>query len=136
MERVLMRVGWTLCLAFGLGVLLPLGNGPMGNAWGITLHELATGGKRQEAETGTFLTWFNEFWSYTTSQFLIDGAIVAVEITVVAMIIGLFVGLILALMRLSNFWPLSALAWFYIWFVRGTPQLLQLVFIYDASTLR
>ena len=27
---------------------------------------------------------------------------------------------------------MRAIAWFYIWFVRGTPQLLQLVFIYDA----
>ena len=28
--------------------------------------------------------------------------------------------------------PVRMLAWVYIWFVRGTPQLLQLVFIYEA----
>jgi polar amino acid transport system permease protein len=41
-------------------------------------------------------------------------------------------GLVLALMRLSPVLPVSGAAWFYIWFVRGTPQLLQLVFLYDA----
>ena len=51
------------------------------------------------------------------------------------MTIGLFCGLILALMRLSKVRFISAIAWFYIWFMRGTPQLLQLVFIYDALPL-
>jgi polar amino acid transport system permease protein len=35
-------------------------------------------------------------------------------------------------MRLSRLRPVRMLAWVYIWFVRGTPQLLQLVFIYEA----
>jgi polar amino acid transport system permease protein len=35
-------------------------------------------------------------------------------------------------MRLSAHAPIRAFAWVYIWFVRGTPQLLQLVFLYDA----
>jgi polar amino acid transport system permease protein len=30
---------------------------------------------------------------------------------------------------------LNSAAWGYIWFVRGTPQLLQLVFIFDALPL-
>ena len=136
MERgVCGRVVRTLGLALGVGILLSLGEGDFGNAWGITLEELAGGAKREQADTGTFSAWFDEFLSYTTSQFLIDGAVVALQITVVSMVIGLLLGLVLALMRLSNFWPLSALAWFYIWFVRGTPQLLQLVFIYDALPL-
>ncbi len=135
MKRAGMRFGKTLLLAFGLALLLSLGEGGFGGAWGITLEELAAGGKREEADTGAFLVWFDEFLSYTTSKFLLEGAIVAIEITVVSMVIGLFLGLILALMRLSSIWPLSALAWFYIWFMRGTPQLLQLVFIYDALPL-
>ena len=48
------------------------------------------------------------------------------------MVGGVILGLGLALARLSRFAPLRWLAWSYIWFVRGTPQLLQLVFIYDA----
>src|SRR4030095_13742853 len=34
--------------------------------------------------------------------------------------------------RLSRHAATRGSAWFYIWFVRGTPQLLQLVFLYDA----
>jgi polar amino acid transport system permease protein len=48
------------------------------------------------------------------------------------MVAGLSLGLVLALMRLSRFKPISSLAWGYIWLVRGTPLLLQLVFIFDA----
>ncbi|WP_020186555.1 amino acid ABC transporter permease/ATP-binding protein [Methylopila sp. 73B] len=76
--------------------------------------------------------WIWEFFSYAASEFLWSGAWTAVKITALAMTIGLILGLGLALMRLSNFFAVRALAWFYIWIVRGTPQLLQLVFIYDA----
>jgi polar amino acid transport system permease protein len=34
--------------------------------------------------------------------------------------------------RRSNLVALRGFSWFYIWFVRGTPQLLQLVFIFDV----
>ena len=54
------------------------------------------------------------------------------QISALAMVGGVFLGLGLALMRLSRLAPIRAVAWFYIWFVRGTPQLLQLVFLYDA----
>ena len=143
--RLAKRAGWTLSLLVGLGVLLVGFDSLMDPAFGITLEELATGVKRSAEHTDTqasiseattgILPWINEFLSYTTSQFLIDGAIVAIEITVVAMVGGLFFGLVLALMRMSPFFPISALAWFYIWFIRGTPQLLQLVFIFDALPL-
>src|SRR5258708_14840450 len=35
-------------------------------------------------------------------------------------------------MRLSTLPPLHGTAWLYIWFIRGTPLILQLVFLYDA----
>jgi polar amino acid transport system permease protein len=69
---------------------------------------------------------------YALSSFLLQGALVAVQITACAMIAGLLLGLLLALMRLSPFKPVSGLAWGYIWLIRGTPLLLQLVFIFDA----
>ena len=56
----------------------------------------------------------------------------AVEITVCAMACGLVLGLGLALMRLSRQPLVRGIAGCYIFVVRGTPQLLQLVFIYDA----
>ena len=69
---------------------------------------------------------------YVVSPFLLRGALLAVEIAALAMVGGVIMGLGLALMRLSRWGPVRGIAWFYIWFVRGTPQLLQLVFIYDA----
>ncbi len=76
--------------------------------------------------------WLSDFVTYTTSGFLWDGALLAVEITAAAMSLGLLLGLGLALMRLSRARVLRGFAGFYIFIVRGTPQLLQLVFIYDA----
>ena len=74
----------------------------------------------------------DEAFQYAVSPFLLQGALLAVQIAALAMVGGLVLGLVLALMRLSTFKPLSAGAWLYIWFVRGTPQLLQLVFLFDA----
>ena len=72
------------------------------------------------------------FASYLTSSFMLQGALLALEIAALAMVVGLILGLGLALLRLSRSRILSGLAWFYIWFMRGTPLLLQLVFIFDV----
>jgi polar amino acid transport system permease protein len=69
---------------------------------------------------------------YIVSPFLLQGALLAIEIAVLAMAAGLLLGLGLALLRLSRHSAIRGAAWFYIWFVRGTPLLLQLVFIYDV----
>ncbi|MCC7045463.1 MAG: amino acid ABC transporter permease/ATP-binding protein [Alphaproteobacteria bacterium] len=74
----------------------------------------------------------SEVLKYATSGFLIEGAWLAVKITFLAMLAGLFLGLLLALMRLSRFKVISGIAWLYIWIMRGTPLLLQLVFVFDA----
>ena len=73
-----------------------------------------------------------EVVSYGLSGFLLEGALTALEIAVIAVAAGVVLGLGLAMMRLSTFAPLRAISWFYIWFMRGTPVLLQLVFLYDA----
>ncbi len=69
---------------------------------------------------------------YVATPFLLKGAQLAIQIAAVAMTIGLLLGLGLALLRLSRIAALRSAAWLYIWFVRGTPLLLQLVFIYDV----
>jgi polar amino acid transport system permease protein len=76
--------------------------------------------------------WFREFFSYVIEPFLWQGALTAVEISAFAMAGGVALGLGLALMRLSPVGLVRGAAWTYIWFIRGTPQLLQLVFLYDA----
>jgi polar amino acid transport system permease protein len=78
------------------------------------------------------VNWFREFFSYVIEPFLWQGALTAVEISALAMAGGVVLGLGLALMRLSPVGMVRGTAWAYIWFIRGTPQLLQLVFLYDA----
>ncbi len=49
-------------------------------------------------------------------------------LTVIAMAIGIVLGIILAIMRQSPNPLLSGVSWLYIWFFRGTPLLVQIVF--------
>ena len=83
------------------------------------------------AETGMG-PWLSDFATYASSSFLWDGALLAVEITTCAMSAGLVLGLGLALMRLSRIGLVRGVAGLYVFVTRGTPQLLQLVFIFDA----
>ena len=73
-----------------------------------------------------------DFFRYLTFAFLLEGAWLTIKIAAAAMAGGLVLGLVVALMRLSSYKPLSVGAWLYIWLVRGTPVLLQLVFLFDA----
>lgn len=56
-------------------------------------------------------------------------------LTGVAMTVGIAFGIVLAAARLSENKVLSALAGGYLWFFRGTPLLIQLVFWYYLSAL-
>jgi polar amino acid transport system permease protein len=51
------------------------------------------------------------------------------------MAIGIVLGVILALMRLSSNWLLSSTSWVYIWFFRGTPLLVQILFLNFIAAL-
>lgn len=61
---------------------------------------------------------------------VLRGIIVTLELTVIAMVAGVVIGIVLAVMRLSPNRLLSGSAWLYIWFFRGTPVLVQLTFWY------
>lgn len=60
----------------------------------------------------------------------LHAAKMTVCVTVMGIAIGIVLGLILALMRISRVKVLSIPARVYIWFIRGTPLLLQLLMIY------
>jgi len=66
---------------------------------------------------------------------LLKGTGVTVELTVVAIVFGLLLGLLLALGRLSRNRIINKISWIYIWFFRGTPLLMQIFFIYYAFPL-
>ena len=74
----------------------------------------------------------SELFRYLTLSFLLEGAWLTIKIAAASMTGGLLLGLVVALMRLSPYRLLSLGAWLYIWLLRGTPVLLQLVFLFDA----
>ncbi len=73
--------------------------------------------------------------SYFTSSRVLDGLEITLLLTVVCMAIGIVLGVILAVMRLSANPLLSGASWAYIWFFRGTPVLVQLLFWYNLAAL-
>ena len=61
---------------------------------------------------------------------LLDGAVLTAKMVVISGIIGLFFGIVLALLRLSKSWAVQILPFCYIFFFRGTPLLVQIFLIY------
>lgn len=61
---------------------------------------------------------------------LLHGALVTVEVSLLAFALALISGLAIGIARISRAAPLKAAAACYIQFIRGTPLLLQLFFIY------
>ena len=61
---------------------------------------------------------------------LLQGALVTLEITAMAVGLGLVFGLLAALAQLSKFTPLRLLAKIYVDFIRGTPLLVQLFVVF------
>jgi len=72
------------------------------------------------------------FGRYLFSGYLLTGAGVTLALSVASLAIGIVCGTLAALMRMSARPWLNKPASFYIWFMRGTPVLVQLVFIYNA----
>ncbi|WP_378742799.1 amino acid ABC transporter permease [Nocardia brasiliensis] len=65
---------------------------------------------------------------YLFDSRIVAGAVVTLELTVLAMAIAVSLGTVLAVMRLSPNPVLRAAAWVYLWIFRGTPVYVQLVF--------
>lgn len=74
------------------------------------------------------------FWQalFTPSRQFLDGLMLTIIISVVAMALAFILGLIVALMGRSKFLPFKIFASLYIWVIRGTPLLVQLVIIYTG----
>lgn len=72
---------------------------------------------------------------YLFAPVILEGVILTVQLTVLAVIIGIVLGIVLALMKLSDNRVLTVLADLYLWFFRGTPQLIQLIFWFNLAFL-
>lgn len=89
--------------------------------------------------THTLVTNANFKWvvvgRYFFDHLILRGLLMTVELTAISMVSATVLGTVLALMRLSANKVLSMSSGAYIWFFRGTPLLVQLIFFYNISAL-
>ncbi|MEY4437384.1 MAG: hypothetical protein RL100_848 [Actinomycetota bacterium] len=72
---------------------------------------------------------------YLFDPFIINGVFTTVWLTVVCMIIAIILGILLASFRMSQNIVLKSVSAAYLWFFRGTPLLVQLIFFYNLGAL-
>jgi polar amino acid transport system permease protein len=72
---------------------------------------------------------------YLTYGAILRGAVLTVQVTALSMVIGVSLGVLLAVMRISVNPVFSTSSWLYTWFFRGTPVLVQLLFWYSFAYL-
>ncbi len=75
------------------------------------------------------------FRQYFTASAILRGVQLTILLTLGAMVMGLLIGVVLALMRLSPAPVVSDAAWVYIWLFRGTPLLVQIIFWFNIAAL-
>ncbi|MCO4472669.1 amino acid ABC transporter, permease protein [Streptococcus infantarius subsp. infantarius] len=61
---------------------------------------------------------------------LLDGAVVTLQVFCIVIVLSIPIGAILAFLMQIKFKPLQWLLTLYVWIMRGTPLLLQLIFFY------
>jgi polar amino acid transport system permease protein len=72
---------------------------------------------------------------YLFSDRILSGLVVTLELTVASMAIGIVLGVVLAVMRLSPNPLVAGASSLYIWIFRGTPVLVQILFWYNIAAL-
>jgi polar amino acid transport system permease protein len=77
------------------------------------------------------LAWMPEPIGPAAREFA-DGTWITVELTLLSGLSGVAVGVMAAMAKLARFAPLRWLANFYIWVIRGTPLLVQVLFVFFA----
>jgi polar amino acid transport system permease protein len=72
---------------------------------------------------------------YMTEPTILRGLVTTLELTAISMAIGIVLGVLLAVMRLSPNPLVAGIAWVYIWLFRGTPVLVQILFWFNIPAL-
>ena len=70
-----------------------------------------------------------------TGESILHGVVMTLQLTAISVFFGFAFGTILALMRLSSNPVLVGVSWFYTWFFRGVPMLVQLFLWYNIAAL-
>jgi polar amino acid transport system permease protein len=76
--------------------------------------------------------FFESVRTYVFSGNFFRGALITLALTILSQTIGIILGLVVALTRSSRWRVIRTVAGLYVWFLRGTPVLLQLIFVYAA----
>lgn len=72
---------------------------------------------------------------YLFSHIILRGVWMTIKLTILSMAIGIVLGIVAAVMRLSANPIVRGVAWLYVWFFRGTPLLVQILAWFAISTL-
>jgi len=101
---------------------------------GVYSCHIESGIRRCRQITEWRFSW-NVVGRYFFTSEILHGLLITIELTALAMVIGVLLGVLVAVMRLSSNRLLSSLAWTYTWFFRGTPVLVQIVVWYNIAIL-
>ena len=71
-------------------------------------------------------------WTGESGQWLLSGLITTLELSIVAWLIAIALGIVSGSLRTIRFWPLRAAATFYVEFFRNVPLLVWMFFWYFA----
>lgn len=74
-------------------------------------------------------------WDYLFDPAILRGLKLTIELTVASMAVAISIGLAMALMRLSPNPVLNRVSMVYVWFIRSTPVLVQLLFWYFLAAI-
>lgn len=73
--------------------------------------------------------------AYLFDPQVLQGMLLTLVLTVVSMTAGIALGVVLAIMRVSKNPVFAGVSGVYVWFFRGTPLLVQLIFWYNIAAL-
>jgi polar amino acid transport system permease protein len=72
---------------------------------------------------------------YLFDSRILHGVLATIYLTALCQVIGVVLGVLAAVMRLSPNPVVSGASWLYIWFFRGTPLFVQILFWYNIAVL-
>jgi len=98
------------------------------------IHFLFWTQAQRKAAHETNLDW-SVVGSYLFDPSILNGVKWTIILTIMAMVIGVVLGLFLAVMRLSGNPILRSVAWLYIWFFRGTPVYVQILVWFNIASI-
>jgi polar amino acid transport system permease protein len=84
--------------------------------------------------TNPNLEWA-EVRKYLFAHIILRGVWMTIKLTILSMAIGIVLGIVAAVMRLSANPVVRGVAWLYVWFFRGTPLLVQILAWFAISSL-